>query len=147
MCRLLRSWPHTRLLFGDAMTQLDHLEELLAKATKGRLIAHGWGDGSTQMGMTNVFNEDAEVLLMECIPENDANLIVEAINALPCLIEDIRAMREALRPFAEQAELYDTCEQHTKGCPDDALAGESPDLTVGDFRAARRALAKETDNG
>ncbi len=56
------------------------LEQLSAAATQGTLIHHGWGDGSTQMGMTNIFNEDAEVLVMECIPEADAAFIVALWN-------------------------------------------------------------------
>lgn len=56
------------------------LDQLNAAATQGTLIHHGWGDGSTQMGMTNIFNEDAEVLVMECIPEADAAFIVALWN-------------------------------------------------------------------
>lgn len=46
----------------------------------------------------------------------------------------------ALLPFAEAADNFDDCEQHPNGCPDEALAGELVDLTVGDFRAARSTL-------
>lgn len=49
---------------------------------------------------------------------------------------------EALRPFAEYADFYNDCEQHPNGCPDTALCGEVVDLTVGDFRRARKALRK-----
>ncbi len=64
------------------MTTLsERLAELSGKATPGTLVAAGWGDGSSQMGMTNIFNEDQELLVMECIPESDAALIVELVNA------------------------------------------------------------------
>ena len=56
------------------MTNPD-LAALSEAATKGELYAMGWGDGSTQMGMTNLFNDDAAVCLMECIPEADAKFI------------------------------------------------------------------------
>lgn len=58
----------------------DTLAALSEAATQGALVHHGWGDGSTQMGMTNIFNEDAEVLLMECIPEGDAAFLVALWN-------------------------------------------------------------------
>ena len=57
------------------------LEQLSAAATQGELHHCGWGDGSTQMGMTNIFNEHSEVLLVECIPEPDAAFIVALWNA------------------------------------------------------------------
>lgn len=86
---------------SEAERLAERLRELLAKATPGTLIAHGWGDGSTQMGMTNIFNEDAEILLMECIPEADAALIVEAVNALPTLLARIAALEEFVAMCAE----------------------------------------------
>ena len=74
------------------MTKLsERLEALAEKATKGQLVAMGWGDGSTPDGVTNIFNEDVEVLLMECIPVGDADLIVELVNALPTIIEALKA--------------------------------------------------------
>lgn len=60
---------------------MDDLAKLSAAATQGMLIHCGWGDGSTYEGMTNIFNEDAEVLLMECIPVGDAAFIVALVNA------------------------------------------------------------------
>jgi len=60
---------------------MTDLPELSAAATQGALVHHGWGDGSTLNGVTNIFNEDAEVLLMECIPEADAAFIVALWNA------------------------------------------------------------------
>ena len=59
----------------------DTLAALDKAATPGTLVHNGWGDGSTQMGMTNVFNEDAEVLLAECVPEADAAFLVALWNA------------------------------------------------------------------
>ena len=56
------------------------LDQLSAAATQGELYHCGWGDGSTQMGMTNIFNEHSEVLLVECIPEADAAFIVALWN-------------------------------------------------------------------
>lgn len=73
--------------------QIAELEALAEKATPGTLIAHGWGDGSTEMGMTNVFNEDAEALLMECIPEHDAALIVALVNNLPAILAALKAQQ------------------------------------------------------
>ena len=72
------------------------LDQLSAAATQGTLIHHGWGDGSTQMGMTNIFNEDAEVLVMECIPEADAAFIVALWNTyrtgqLVAVADDVKA--------------------------------------------------------
>lgn len=73
------------------MTALsDKLAALAKDATPGSLISQGWGDGSTPDGVTNIFNEDAEVLLMECIPVGDATLIVELVNNLPTIIEALR---------------------------------------------------------
>ena len=62
--------------------------------------------------------------------------------ATPCT--ECERLAEALQPFADQAETYDSCEQHPNGCPDDALCGDVVDLTVGHFRAARSALASHT---
>ena len=59
----------------------EHLAALSDAATPGNLDARGWGDGSTLWGMTNVFNDDAEALVMECIPEADAKFIVALWNA------------------------------------------------------------------
>ena len=56
----------------------------------------------------------------------------------PTLSEDLRA---ALKPFADIADFYDSCEQHPNGCPDSETTGEMVDLKVGDFRRARAALA------
>lgn len=70
---------------------IERLRELTEQATPGKYIAQGWGDGSTQMGMTNVFIEDAEVLLMECIPEEDADLIVALRNGLPDMLDLIQS--------------------------------------------------------
>lgn len=65
------------------MTEITHeaLEALSKAAASGTLTHAGWGDGSTQMGMTNIFNEDHEVCLMECIPEEDAAFICALWNA------------------------------------------------------------------
>ncbi len=59
----------------------EALEALSKAAASGTLTHAGWGDGSTQMGMTNIFNEDHEVCLMECIPEEDAAFICALWNA------------------------------------------------------------------
>ena len=75
-------------------TTAARLEGLLAKADPGKLIACGWGDGSTQMGMTNIFDTRDEALLMECMPEDVATLIVEAVNALPALLSERRALKD-----------------------------------------------------
>ena len=53
----------------------------------------------------------------------------------------VAALTEAVEPFAGVADSYEDCEQHPGGCPDDAPAGETIGLTVGDFRRARTALA------
>jgi len=92
----------------------EQLATLDRAATQGTLIACGWGDGSTQMGMTNIFNEDVEVLVMECIPEADANFIVALWNAYragylavigPDAVEQARATaaETALKATAEAA--------------------------------------------
>lgn len=85
--------------------ELAELERLLAKATPGEWIAQGWGDGSTPDGVTNIFNHDAEVLLMECLPVDDAALIVALRNAAPSLIATAHEV-EGLR--AENARLRET---------------------------------------
>jgi hypothetical protein len=59
----------------------EQLAALSEAALPGDLDARGWGVGSTLYGMTNVFNDDAEVLVMECIPEADAKFIVALWNA------------------------------------------------------------------
>ena len=71
-------------------------------------------------------------------------LCCEAVRALPHLLSRISELESALRPFAEAVNFYDDCEEHPDGCPDDAQAGELVDLTVGDFRQARQALADPT---
>lgn len=68
----------------------DRLSALAEKATPGSLVAMGWGDGTTPDGVTNIFNEDAEVLLMECIPVGDAALIVELVNNLPTILQALK---------------------------------------------------------
>ncbi len=65
--------------------------------------------------------------------------IVAATPTPPTLSEDLR---EALKPFADIADFYDSCEQHPNGCPDSETTGEMVDLTVGDFRRVRAALAQ-----
>ncbi|WP_257556501.1 hypothetical protein [Sphingobium sp. CFD-2] len=56
------------------------------------------------------------------------------------LEEEIKRLREALRPFAEEADQVDSCEAHPNGCPAHYSAGWCADLTIGDFRRARTAL-------
>jgi hypothetical protein len=78
---------------------IEELKALAEKAQFGTLTAMGWGDGSTQMGMTNVFDEDAEALVVECIPEDQATLIVALVNNLPAILSALEAvpvMKEAL---------------------------------------------------
>lgn len=57
---------------------------------------------------------------------------------------DKRELMEALAPFAEWAGWFDSCDQHPHGCPDQADAGESFEITVGQVRAARSTLSKIT---
>ncbi len=74
-----------------------------------------------------------------------AEYCVETISAQrDAALAEIEALREALGPFAANAEMYDSCDQHSKGCPNNALAGELVDLTVGDFRRARAVLQSTT---
>ena len=81
------------------------LEQLSAAATQGELHHCGWGDGSTQMGMTNIFNEHSEVLLVECIPEPDAAFIVALWNVfctgqLVAVADDaVERVARTLAPF------------------------------------------------
>ena len=89
------------------MVDIDELERLLAAATPGEWVACGWGDGSTPDGVTNIFNHDAEVLLMECLPIDDAALIVAARNSLPALLTEIRELR------AENARLREDVRRQT----------------------------------
>jgi hypothetical protein len=60
----------------------------------------------------------------------------------PIQATGIDEMVEALRPFAEWADWFDSCEQHPAGCPDEAAADEAVEITVGQLRAARTALQK-----
>jgi hypothetical protein len=59
----------------------------------------------------------------------------------PTLSEDLR---EALKPFADAAADYDYADGQPafEDCPDDSSLPEINDLTVGDLRAARAALAQ-----
>lgn len=77
------------------MVDIDELRALLANTNLGELVACGWGDGSTQMGMTNIFDTRGETLLMECIPDEYAKLIVAAVNALPALLDELTTLRAA----------------------------------------------------
>lgn len=74
--------------------------------------------------------------------ENFSGVMAQAADLIERLTSENMRLREVLEPFADLAAFYDDCEQHPGGCPDDATAGEVPDLTVGDFRAARKALAE-----
>jgi len=63
-----------------------------------------------------------------------------AVSALESQAAQIEKLRAAVEPFAKAADLYNDCEQHPNGCPDDAQAGELFGVFVGDFRRARQAL-------
>ena len=65
------------------------------------------------------------------------------LGELRSALSRISELESALRPFSEAADFYDDCEQHPGGCPDNAPAGELVDLTVGDFREARRAIGRK----
>ena len=71
---------------AENATLLETLRALAPVVTPGTLFACGWGDGSTQQGMTNIFNEDDGTLLVECIPVSDASAICLLRNALPAII-------------------------------------------------------------
>lgn len=126
------------------------VREALAKMTPGTLIAAGWGDGSTQMGMTNIFNEDAEVLLAECIPEHDAAGIVALRNHTPALLAELDAARAEvarLRRCLLPVSMSLAYAELAKGEPvaDDAVVlsfnggGGSDFVTAGEIRAALEA--------
>ena len=67
-------------------------------------------------------------------------LVLDAvIAALESQAAQIEKLRAAVEPFAKAADLYNDCEQHPNGCPDDAQAGELFGVFVGDFRRARQA--------
>lgn len=127
------------------------LPELSAAATQGALIHHGWGDGSTLGGMTNIFNEDAEVLLMECIPEADAAFIVALWNAYRTgqLVERdavagvvAEKLRQGLDHHDRFGPLPDSATVYLTG--NDEVFYELPyeggRLTLGDLRAALTAI-------
>ena len=99
---------------------LDEIERLLAAATPGEWIACGWGDGSTPDGLTNIFNHDAEVLLMECLPVDDAALIVVARNSLPAMLTEIRELR------AENARLRGHWSALDKALADNIIETDQP---------------------
>lgn len=67
------------------------------------------------------------------------DLIVAAVNALPSLLDEIEALREALKPFAAVADSFDKA-----SFPVDDSAklytSFSGDITIGHMRKARLAL-------
>jgi len=69
-----------------------------------------------------------------------AGLIRDAADLIESQAAQIEKLRAAVEPFAKAADLYNDCEQHPNGCPDDAQAGELFGVFVGDFRRARQAL-------
>lgn len=71
----------------------------------------------------------------------DPILVEEAATEIARLREENKRMRDALKPFGEWADWFDSCDQHHEGCPDEADVGEAVDITVGQLRQARTALA------
>lgn len=104
------------------MTDAANLARLSAAATEGALIHHGWGDGSTVQGMTNIFNEDAEVLLMECIPVGDAAFIVALWNLYRSgrlvLLPSVETLREYITEAWDADEAATAIHNQLKGTGD-----------------------------
>lgn len=74
----------------------QQLAELLAKAAFGKLVSAPWGDGTSPLGMSNLFDSGNEHTLMECAPEEYTDAIAESLNHLPALLAEREAMRAEL---------------------------------------------------
>ena len=70
----------------------------------------------------------------------NAELIVAAVNSLPSLLARIRELEAGIKPFASY---YDSECAYSES-DDVRIFGE---LRIGDFRRARSALNRSTDNG
>jgi len=78
-------------------------------------------------------------------PWVDGDLIAAARNALPSLLDEVEALREALEPFAEIAR-----DRNLAGHPDSYAPRPSRGRpNMGDYRRARAALgrSREASNG
>ena len=69
------------------------LRSLLERMTPGEWSHRGWGDGRTDDGWTNIFENETDTLLVECIPVEYAELIVALRNAAPALLDEIERLR------------------------------------------------------
>lgn len=141
------------------MTDLNRLEELLAKATKGPWEACEPGDYGDFDGNSRVIcsadpddmRRIAVVHWFQRHPETDANaaLIVEAINALPALIARVRELEEALAVLRDLP-IVENDNPDTLHLDGEAHTGPAVDYLFRLVRKvkeiARRALAKQESN-
>lgn len=140
----------------DTADLVERLRELVAKATL--TLANGEVKVVTlaRMLRNGAYAESPRPDGIETTDfEADATLIVEAVNALPTLLEslsssvaEVEALRAALEPFVQLADARDARYRKRGGKPEsfpdthpsyDIAAGE---LKVGVWRAARAALAQ-----
>ena len=146
------------------MTSTEELERLMAEAQTDEPWTVVWyGDDSLPAIAIHRSTED-RICFMPTIQhpadgvqfEANAALIVAAVNALPELVERVRRLEEALKPFADEADKWANCidkdaQEILIAHPIDVTVdsyGEIDGLndaafTLGDLRRARAAL-KET---
>ncbi|EQA97252.1 hypothetical protein L286_23285 [Sphingobium sp. HDIP04] len=104
---------------------------------KDRAGRYPESDASPEDGITAIHEDEAPEYSQACFADLKEKHMIGKIAALE---EEIKRLREALRPFAEEADQVDSCEAHPNGCPAHYSAGWCADLTIGDFRRARTAL-------
>lgn len=129
----------------DAQPAGSRLREALAE----RVFRHGfsegwWANQNGKLAYPAAVDEAWQFYLKNGVLQKSIDAALSAPDATPKpspASEEVERLREALRPFADYASFYDSCEQHPDGCPDDAQASEVIDITVGDFRRARAALS------
>lgn len=134
---------------APVVVDLEALEAEIAQAFPGP-----WKVGRSQESVISplldetISNADAEThsgyggaLVCESAWKSKG-AIVALHTAAPDMIAEIRRLREALRPFAEQCGPF--VEPDGSPSPDDTFFGYRG-IQVGHFRAARRALGLEGD--
>lgn len=129
------------------MTSLTHLKGLLERATKGPWYANP--DGNGEEGDWCIYFDEEEVGRVEIIQgtcfwnNEDAALIVAAVNSLPGLLEELEAVRkveEAAREVVSREIAYQCAMDGGAGSATlDALCNAVHDA-VADLRKAREPI-------
>ena len=135
------------------MTSTEELERLIKAGTPDR--PWHYSPWHVEEGPPAVRHPSGYIIANTDTNANAA-LIVAAVNALPELLERVRRLEEALKPFADEADKWANCidkdaQEILIANPIDVTVdsyGESDGLndaafTLGDLRRARAALNQE----